>query len=50
MQTPTTVEAMMPVQNPLKPIPNTALLVLGAVLIAWGGSARRNCRCSITSV
>ena len=45
MQTPTTVEAMMPVQNPLKPIPNTALLVLGAVLIAWGGSAHAGRSC-----
>lgn len=45
MQTPTTVEAMMPAQNRLKPIPNTALLVLGTVLIAWGGSAHAGRSC-----
>ncbi|MEX8192163.1 DUF2145 domain-containing protein [Comamonas guangdongensis] len=41
----TVVHAMLPAQKHLKSIPNTLLLVLGAALIAWAGSAQAGRSC-----
>ena len=45
MQEPTVVHAMLPAQNHRKPLSGTALLVVGAALIAWGGSAHAGRSC-----